>query len=215
LKTHEEGHAARSLEIAEHPLLAFETGLWNRGARWIAGIDEAGRGPLAGPVVAAAVMFSRNTFIEGVRDSKQVREKERERLFDEILSRAAAVGVGTSDEKTVDRINILQATYEAMRAAVSRLSMKPDHLLVDGRALPAVAIPQTAIVRGDGKSFSIAAASIVAKVTRDRIMAGYDLQYPQYGFSRHKGYSTRAHVLAIREFGYCDLHRRSFRLPEW
>jgi ribonuclease HII len=198
-----------------HPLLTFETELWNRGVEWIAGIDEAGRGPLAGPVVAAAVVFPRDTLIEGVRDSKKVPEKEREKLYEMILSRAATVSAGVVDEKTIDRINILQATYQAMRTAVFGLRFQPDHLLVDGRSLPAVNIPQTAIVHGDGKSFLIAAASIIAKVTRDRIMKEYDLRYPQYGFSRHKGYGTKAHVSAIREFGYCDLHRRSFRLPEW
>jgi ribonuclease HII len=198
-----------------HPLLAFEAELWNRGVERIAGIDEAGRGPLAGPVVAAAVVFPKNTFIDGVRDSKQVAPRERERLYDLIRSLAAAIGVGVADEKTIDRINILQATYLAMRTAVGRLSPQPEHLFVDGRALPSIPIPQTAIVRGDGKSFTVAAASIIAKVTRDRIMSEYDLQYPQYGFSKHKGYGTKAHVLAIREFGYCDLHRRSFRLPQW
>jgi len=200
---------------AEHPLLIFERELRDQGVEWIAGIDEAGRGPLAGPVVAAAVMFPKNIIIEGVRDSKQVPEKERERLYGLIRSRATAVGVGVADEKTIDRINILQATYQAMRTAVRSLSPQPEHLFVDGRALPDIAIPQTAIVQGDRKSFTVAAASIIAKVTRDRIMAEYDLQYPQYGFSRHKGYGTKAHVRAIREFGYCDLHRRSFHLPEW
>jgi ribonuclease HII len=198
-----------------NPLLTYENGLWDRGVEWIAGIDEAGRGPLAGPVVAAAVVFARGAFIPGVRDSKRVREPERERLFGVILSRAASVGVGVVDGKTIDRINILRATHQAMRTAVRSLSPAPGHLLVDGRALPGVEIPQTAIVGGDGLSHTIAAASIVAKVTRDRIMREYDLRYPEYGFSRHKGYGTRAHVKAIREHGYCDLHRRSFRLPEW
>jgi ribonuclease HII len=198
-----------------HSLLIYESELWDRGIERIAGIDEAGRGPLAGPVVAAAVVFQKNVFIEGVRDSKTVPPKEREILHDLILRCAAAVGLGVVDEKIIDRINILQATYQAMRTAVGRLSPQPQHLLVDGRALPDASLPQTAIVQGDRKSFSIAAASIVAKVTRDRIMADYDLRYPQYGFSRHKGYGTRAHVQAILEFGYCDLHRRSFRLPEW
>ena len=198
-----------------HPLLVYESALWDRGVERIAGIDEAGRGPLAGPVVAAAVVFQKNVFIEGVRDSKTVPPREREILHDLILRCAAAVGVGVIDEKTIDRINILQATYQAMRTAVQSLSPQPQHLLVDGRTLPGTSLPQTGIIRGDLKSFSVAAASIVAKVTRDRIMADYDLRYPQYGFSRHKGYGTRAHVAAILEFGYCDLHRRSFRLPQW
>jgi ribonuclease HII len=198
-----------------HPLLEYESELWARGIDRIAGIDEAGRGPLAGPVVAAAVVFPRGAFIEGVRDSKTVPLKEREALYDLILANADSVGLGVSDEKTIDRINILQATYLAMREAVSRLSMEPEHILVDGRGLPVTGLPETAIVQGDRKSFTVAAASIVAKVTRDRIMAGYDVQYPQYGFSRHKGYGTKAHVRAITEFGYCELHRRSFRLPRW
>jgi len=198
-----------------HTLLVYESELWDRGVERIAGIDEAGRGPLAGPVVAAAVVFQRNVFIEGVRDSKTVPQKEREVLHGLILQRAEAVGLGVVDEKTIDRINILQATYQAMRTAIRALSPQPQHLLVDGRGLPEAPLPQTGIIRGDGKSFTVAAASIVAKVTRDRIMTEYDRQYPQYGFSRHKGYGTRAHVRAILEFGYCDLHRRSFRLPQW
>jgi ribonuclease HII len=198
-----------------HPLLKYESELWAQGVERIAGIDEAGRGPLAGPVVAAAVVFPEGVSIEGVRDSKTVPWKERERLYDLIFRNAVSVGLGVSDEKTIDRINILQATYLAMRSAVSRLSPGPQHILVDGRSLPGTGLPQTAIVRGDSKSFTVAAASIVAKVTRDRMMAEYDLQYPQYGFSRHKGYGTKAHVQAIIEFGYCELHRRSFRLPQW
>jgi ribonuclease HII len=198
-----------------HPLLKYESELWAHGVERVAGIDEAGRGPLAGPVVAAAVVFPEGVFIEGVRDSKTVPQKEREILYDLIIRNAASVGLGVSDEKTIDRINILQATYRAMRSAAHRLSPAPQHILVDGRGLPRTGLPETAIVKGDRISFTVAAASIVAKVTRDRMMAEYDLEYPQYGFSRHKGYGTKAHVRAINEFGYCELHRRSFRLPQW
>jgi ribonuclease HII len=198
-----------------HPLLKYESELWARGVNRIAGMDEAGRGPLAGPVVAAAVVFPEGAFIEGVRDSKTVPPKERVILYDLIIRSASAVGLGVSDEKTIDRINILQATYLAMRRAALRLFPAPQHILVDGRGLPGTGMPETAIVKGDRKSFTVAAASIVAKVTRDRMMAEYDLRYPQYGFSRHKGYGTKAHVQAIKEFGYCELHRRSFRLPDW
>lgn len=196
------------------PTLEFESGIWSGGAEWIAGVDEAGRGPLAGPVVAAAVVFPKHVFLDGVNDSKKIRPRQREILYDLIRSRAAAVGVGVADEREIDRINILQATYRAMRSAILNLSVAPDHVLVDGRAIPEIAVPQTAIVKGDQKSFTIAAASIVAKVTRDRIMVEYDGQFPQYGFARHKGYGTRLHVDAIRKHGPCELHRRSFHVPE-
>lgn len=193
-------------------LLKYEQKLWKSGKKIIAGIDEAGRGPLAGPVVAAAVVFPPNIFIPGVDDSKKLMPSKREMLFALILKKANAVGVGISDEKVIDDINILQATYCAMKEAVARLSIQPEHVLVDGTLISDFHFPQTAIVGGDGKCFSIAAASIIAKVTRDRIMVAYDRQFPQYGFAQHKGYPTRKHIQAIIKHGYCSIHRTSFKI---
>lgn len=195
--------------------LRFERKFWKQGILHIAGIDEAGRGPLAGPVVAAAVVFAPDVLIRAVNDSKQVLASERERLFDEIMSGALAVGIGCVDHQTIDRINILNATYAAMHQAIRSLSILPQHLLIDGnRFLPmdagVPAIPFTTIIDGDAKSFSIAAASIIAKVTRDRLMIGYDREFPGYGFAKHKGYATEEHREAIFRLGYCPIHRRSF-----
>lgn len=176
----------------------------------IAGVDEAGRGPLAGPVVAAAVIFENNTFIAGINDSKKLSEKKRELLFDEITDKAAAVGIGIVDHQTIDRINILQAALSAMSKAVSSLKIKPDYILIDGNKRFNTKIPAESIVKGDQKSFSIAAASIVAKVTRDRIMIEHSHNFPQYLWNKNKGYATKAHIAAIREFGYTHLHRKSF-----
>ena len=176
----------------------------------ICGIDEAGRGPLAGPVVAGAVILPKDEQILYVNDSKKLSEKKRELLYDEITERALAVGVGIVGPERIDEINILQATYEAMCQAVSGLGVVPDLLLNDAVTIPELAIPQVPIIKGDAKSVSIAAASILAKVTRDHLMEEYDRQFPQYGFAKHKGYGTAAHVAAIREFGPCPIHRRSF-----
>lgn len=176
----------------------------------VCGIDEAGRGPLAGPVVAAAVILPREAEIFYLNDSKKVTERRRELLFDEIKEKAIAFGVGIVSAETIDEINILQATYEAMRQAVSKLSVKPEVLLNDAVTIPGIALPQVPIIKGDAKSVSIAAASILAKVTRDRMMRQYDELYPEYGFAGHKGYGTAAHIAAIREFGPCPIHRRSF-----
>jgi ribonuclease HII len=196
--------------------LAFEQALWDSGIERVAGVDEAGRGPLAGPVVAAAVVFAPGEFLKGVDDSKRVRPPMREILYERIRETALSVGVGVVDVETIDRINILQATYAAMRLALAGLNVMPGHVLVDGRAaIPDLAIPQTAVVRGDRKSFAVAAASIIAKVTRDRIMVEADAAFPEYGFRRHKGYGTRAHAEAIRRHGPCVLHRRTFRVPQW
>ena len=181
----------------------------------MAGVDEAGRGPLAGPVVAAAVIFPSDVFIDGIDDSKKLTPQKREALFLLIQQEALAVATGMVSEKTIDRINILQASYEAMRKAIEGLSVHPEHLLIDGHELPEKSYPQTAIVGGDGKSFSIAAASIVAKVTRDHMMTAFDNMYPQYGFARHKGYGTKQHVEAIRTYGPCEIHRKSFRIKGW
>lgn len=196
-------------------MLEIESRIRESGVEWIAGVDEAGRGPLAGPVVAAAVMFRPGVFNDRVRDSKKIRPDERDRLCDWIRENAASVGIGIVGPERIDAINILQATYAAMLDAVRSLSPQPGHIVVDGRPIPGHSFSQTAVIRGDGRCFSVAAASIVAKVTRDRLMAEYDRAYPQYGFVRHKGYGTRLHVAAIRANGLCPIHRRSFRIPEW
>ena len=176
----------------------------------VCGIDEAGRGPLAGPVVAAAVILPRDIDIYYLNDSKKVTERRREILYDEIREKAIAYGVGIVGPDVVDEINILQATYQAMRLAISELSETPAILLNDAVTIPEVTIPQVPIIKGDAKSVSIAAASILAKVTRDRMMRQYDEIYPEYGFAAHKGYGTTAHIAAIREFGPCPIHRSTF-----
>lgn len=170
---------------------------------------------MAGPVVAAAVVFPRDVFIAGIDDSKKLSALKREGLKQQIESDAIDVGVGIVHEGEIDRINILQATYKAMRMAVGSLRVRPDHLLIDGRPLPDKVVPQTAVVKGDRECFSIAAASIVAKVTRDRMMAEYHEMFPEYGFDRHKGYGTKQHVAAIRAHGLCPIHRRSFEIKGW
>ncbi|WP_434311697.1 ribonuclease HII [Hominifimenecus sp. rT4P-3] len=177
---------------------------------FVCGIDEAGRGPLAGPVVAAAVILPREAEIFYLNDSKKVTERRRELLFDEIQEKAIAFGIGIVSPEEIDEINILQATYAAMRQAVSGLSVQPAVLLNDAVTIPGIELPQVPIIKGDAKSVSIAAASILAKVTRDRMMRQYDAIYPEYGFAGHKGYGTAAHIAAIREYGPCPIHRRSF-----
>ena len=181
------------------------------GEGLIAGVDEAGRGPLAGPVVAAAVILYPGAEILGINDSKQLSEKKREALYPEIIEKAMAVGVGIVGPGRIDEINILQATYEVMRKAVGTLCFRPDILLVDAVTIPGLdGIRQVPIIKGDAKSLSIGAASIVAKVTRDRIMREMDEIYPEYGFAGHKGYGTAAHVEALKTYGPCPIHRRSF-----
>lgn len=177
---------------------------------YICGIDEAGRGPLAGPVAAGAVILPRECEILYLNDSKKLSEKRREELFLEIQEKAVSWAVGLSDAKRIDEINILQATYEAMRSAVSKLSVVPDVLLNDAVIIPGIAIPQVKIIKGDAKSVSIAAASILAKVTRDHMMMDYDAQYPEYGFAKHKGYGTQAHIEALQKHGPCPIHRKTF-----
>lgn len=189
--------------------LQFERLLRSRGYSRVAGIDEAGRGPLAGPVVAAAVILA-ETVPAGIDDSKRLSPLQRERLHDEIMKQAAAVGIGIVDPATIDRVNILQATFMAMRQAVESLSTPPDHLLVDGTLPIPGCQSQTTVVHGDRRSLSIAAASIVAKVTRDRIMDDLHRLYPAYGFDRHRGYGTRAHREAIARYGVTPVHRRTF-----
>ena len=198
------------------PLWEYEARARSRGARLIAGVDEAGRGPLAGPVVAGAVILNPDEYIDGVNDSKKLTARRREGLFTEIQARALAVGVGIVSPQEIDEINIYQATLRAMGLAVDMLpaaavGMTPDHLLVDALTIPGVPIPQQGIIKGDTKSASIAAASIIAKVTRDRLMAHYDTLYPGYGLAGHKGYPTVAHKEAIRKLGPSPIHRRTFR----
>jgi ribonuclease HII len=176
----------------------------------VCGIDEAGRGPLAGPVVAGAVILPRACEILFLNDSKKLSEKRREALFEEIQEKASAYAVGVVGADRVDEINILQATYEAMRLAISKLGVEPEVLLNDAVTIPGIAVSQVPIVKGDSKSVSIAAASIMAKVTRDHMMEEYDKIFPEYGFAKHKGYGTAFHINALKEFGPCPIHRRSF-----
>lgn len=176
----------------------------------ICGIDEVGRGPLCGPVVAAAVILPDEYNILYINDSKKLSETKREEVYKEIDKYAVAYGVGIVSPERIDEINILQATYEAMRTAIHKLSVKPDILLNDAVTIPMVDIKQVPIIKGDAKSQSIAAASIVAKVTRDHLMEEYDKLYPEYGFAKHKGYGTAAHIKAIKEYGPCPIHRRTF-----
>lgn len=176
----------------------------------ICGIDEVGRGPLAGPVVAGAVILPKDCDILYINDSKKLSEKKREELYDIIMERAVSVGIGYSTPERIDGINILQATYEAMREAISNLTVTPDLLLNDAVTIPQVSIKQVPIVKGDAKSISIGAASIVAKVTRDRLMVQYDEVYPEYGFASNKGYGAQVHVDALKKYGPCPIHRRSF-----
>ena len=200
--------------MASHPNLRYERKLWRDGLLAVAGLDEAGVGPMAGPVVAAAVIFEPEIFIKGVNDSKQLRAEDREEYFDKIHQRALAIGVGAATHGEVDELNIFWATMLASRRAVLALLRKPDHVLVDGRLIPELKLPQTRIVGGDRKSFCIAAASIIAKVTRDRIMIKYDAQFPGYGFAQHKGYCTPEHFAVLEKLGPSPLHRRSFA-PVW
>jgi ribonuclease HII len=191
-------------------MLHFERVLWKAGIVHVAGVDEVGVGPLAGPVVAAAVIFPPNTAIEGIDDSKALDERRRLRLDLEIRSRATGVGIGVVDIEDIDRLNIYHAGLRAMQVALAHLPLVPQHILVDSRTIPGVGQPQNSFDKGDGINFSIASASIVAKVHRDRLMTQFDALYPGYGFASHKGYATLEHQNAIRERGPCPIHRRSF-----
>lgn len=179
-------------------------------AGFLCGIDEVGRGPLAGPVVAGAVILPKDCDILYLNDSKQLTEKKREELYDVIMEKAVAAGLGFVSPERIDEINILQATYKAMREAIGKLSVKPDLLLNDAVTIPQVEIRQVPIIKGDAKSVSIAAASIIAKVTRDRLMVEYDSIFPEYGFASNKGYGAAAHIEALKKYGPCPIHRRSF-----
>ena len=176
----------------------------------VCGIDEAGRGPLAGPVVAGAVILPKDCQILYLNDSKQLSERKREELYDVIMREAVAVGIGYASNERIDEINILQATYEAMREAVSKLEVQPGLLLNDAVTIPQISIRQIPIIKGDAKSISIGAASIVAKVTRDRLMVQYDGIFPEYGFASNKGYGAQAHIEALKKYGPCPIHRKTF-----
>jgi len=192
--------------------LEIENALWSQGIKHIAGVDEAGRGPLAGPVVAAAVIFPENLIIENVDDSKKCTAKQREELFPLIKKQALSIGIGIVDHQVIDRINILQATILAMRKSVENLNIQPEFALIDGNSFKHKTLKFQNIIKGDERSFTIAAASIIAKVTRDRLMRDLDIRFPYYGFAQHKGYGTRKHIEAIRKYGFCEVHRRSFHL---
>lgn len=188
-----------------------ELELYNQGYQFICGIDEAGRGPLAGPVVVAAVIMPKDSFIEGVNDSKKVSEKKREKLYDEIISNCVSYAVGIIDQNKIDEINILEATRLGVKESVEQLEQKPDIILVDALTkIDTGGVPYNSIIKGDAKEYSIACASIIAKVTRDRIMREWDEVYPIYGFAKHKGYGTAEHIRIIKENGPCIIHRKSF-----
>lgn len=192
-------------------LKQMEQELCKKGFENIAGIDEAGRGPLAGPVVVAGVIMPKDSMIEGVNDSKKVSEKKREKLYDQIIEEAISYSVAIIGQDCIDEINILNATKQGVTTVVEELDVKPDLILVDALThINTKGIPYDSVIKGDAKCYSIAAASILAKVTRDRIMRQWDEIYPQYGFAKHKGYGTSAHILAIKEYGLCPIHRRSF-----
>ena len=191
-------------------LLEFDRVYRNKGVGLLCGVDEAGRGPLAGPVCAAAVILPENAELPGLNDSKKITDKKRRELYDIITAQALSWSVALVDERTIDEINILQATFQAMEQAVAGLAMEPDLVLVDGNREPPLSMQTECIVGGDGKSACIAAASILAKVTRDRLMEQLDAEYPQYGFAVHKGYGTKRHYEALRTYGPCPIHRQSF-----
>ena len=213
MATKAEREAKKALAIQKEQERMYELFAYEReyaAYQTICGIDEVGRGPLAGPVVASAVILPKNCDILYINDSKKLSEKKREMLYDEIMEKAVAVGIGIVGPERIDEINILQATYEAMREAISKLSVQPDLLLNDAVKIPGVTLPQVSIIKGDAKSASIGAASIIAKVTRDRMMVEYDSIFPEYGFAANKGYGTAIHIAALKELGPTPIHRRSF-----
>lgn len=201
----EEEERARVMQMCE-----IENMCRAKGYKYIAGVDEAGRGPLAGPVFAAAVILPEDIYIEGINDSKKLSEKKREELFDVICEKADAYCIAEVPENRIDEINILNATFEAMNKAVDGLKICPDYVLIDGNRIAGMKIPHETVVKGDAKSISIAAASILAKVSRDRLMYKMAEKYPEYGFDKHKGYGTKAHCEAILKYGPCDIHRTTF-----
>ena len=190
-------------------LLEYEKDLYKQGITLIAGTDEVGRGPLCGPVVAAACILPVNYELEGLNDSKKLSEKKREKLYDILIKECVSYGIGVVSPERIDEINILEASKEAMKIALSKLSVKPEHVLIDAVKLD-IDIPSTPIIKGDAKSLSIAAASVIAKVTRDRMMYELDEKYPEYGFGKHKGYPTKAHIEAVEKYGVLDFYRKTF-----
>lgn len=196
--------------LRQEALWEYEKGLKAQGYKFIAGVDEAGRGPLAGPVYAAAVILKEDAVIDGINDSKKLTEKKREELFDKIIENSIAYSIASVDEKIIDEINILNATHMAMNNAVDNLSQKADFVLIDGNSIKNMVTPHQTVVKGDAKSISIAAASILAKVARDRYITKMAEEYPQYGFEKHKGYGTKAHNDAILEYGPSPIHRKTF-----
>lgn len=206
---------ARKLTLEEDQIRV--QGLWRlehecfeRGYHCVAGVDEAGRGPLAGPVYAAAVILPEDFYLPGINDSKKISEKKREELYELIIREAKAYSICAVDEKIIDDINILNATYQAMNGAVNTLPVEPDYVLVDGNRIQGMTVPHETVVKGDAKSISIAAASVLAKVSRDHYMLEMNQEYPQYGFAAHKGYGTKVHNEAILTYGPCPIHRRTF-----
>lgn len=201
-----EKEEARLIELKK-----IDKEFFDKGVKYIAGIDEAGRGPLAGPVVVASVILPQESMIEGINDSKKVSEAKREKLYDLIINEAISYGIGIIYQDEIDRINILQATKKGLTEAIKQMEIKPNIIMVDAlNGIDTLGIPYKSIIKGDAKCYSIAAASIVAKVTRDRIMREWDKVYPEYGFGSHKGYGTAKHISAIKEFGPCSIHRKTF-----
>ena len=196
--------------MSQMDMWAIEDGFFSEGVQVICGVDEAGRGPLAGPVCAAAVILPAHAQLPGLTDSKKLTDKKRRELFPLIQEQAIAYGIGFASEQEIDEINILQATFLAMQRALDQLQVKPDLALIDGNRQKDFGIPVKTVVKGDSLSANIAAASILAKVTRDNLMEEMAVQYPQYGFEIHKGYGTKAHYVALREYGECPIHRKSF-----
>lgn len=192
-------------------LYQYEHNLWNNGINYIGGVDEVGRGPLIGPVVTACVVLPKDFYLEGLTDSKKLTEKKRDIFYDYIMEHALAVSVGMMDEKVIDEVNIYEATKLAMYQAINNCPIKPEHVLIDAMKLENLDIPSTSIIKGDAKSVTIAAASVIAKVTRDRMMIELDKKYPMYGFKSHKGYPTKKHVEAILKYGLIDGYRKTFK----
>lgn len=198
-------------EVRLIELKKIDKEFFDKGVKYIAGIDEAGRGPLAGPVVVASVILPQDSMIEGINDSKKVSEAKREKLYDLIINEAISYGIGIIYQDEIDEINILQATKKGLTEAIKQMEVKPNIIMVDALSgIDTLGIPYKSIIKGDAKCYSVAAASIVAKVTRDRIMREWDKIYPEYGFASHKGYGTAKHIATIKEFGPCPIHRRSF-----
>lgn len=192
-------------------LYQYERKLWNQGISYIAGVDEVGRGPLIGPVVTACVILPKDFTLEGLTDSKKLTEKKRNEFYEYIMNHALSISIGIQDEKIIDQFNIYEATKLAMYEAIEKSSIVPEHILIDAMKLENLKIPNTSIIKGDAKSISIAAASVIAKVTRDQMMYELDNKYPQYGFASHKGYPTKKHVEAILKYGLIDGYRKTFK----